>query len=117
MKKYFTVISLMSMLCLFFSCSSGTSDKDILRYGNLQDVGMSDAQLEKAVNLYRDAVQANRITGVQILVARHGKVVVHEGLGYRDLEKRLPMEKDSHARMASITKTVVATGVLKLAED
>jgi len=105
------------LLCLCFISCSRTQDKGILEYGKPQDVGMSDVQLEKAVDLFKTAVQENRVTGVQLLVARHSKVVVHEGIGYRDLENELPMEKNSHIRMASITKTVVATGVLKLAEE
>jgi len=78
---------------------------------------MSEVQLEEAVTLFKTAVDEDRITGVQLLVARRGIVVVHEALGYRDLENQLPMEKDSHVRMASITKTVVASGVLKLQEE
>lgn len=117
MKKFLKVIPIVVMLCLYFGCGSKPSDKGILEYGMPQDVGMSDVQLEKAVNLFKIAVQENRITGVQLLVARQGKVVVHEGLGFRDLDNHLPMEKNTHIRMASITKTVVASGVLKLAEE
>jgi CubicO group peptidase (beta-lactamase class C family) len=117
MKKLLIVIPLVIMLYLSFGCSKRILDKGILKYGKPQDIGMSDEKLEEAVNLFNIAVQENRITGVQLLVARHGKVVVHEGLGYRDLENRQSMEKNSHIRMASITKTVVASGVLKLAEE
>ena len=117
MKKLLTVIALTILLCLYFGCDSKPSDKGFLEYGVPQDVGMSDVQLEKAVNLFKIAVEENRITGVQLLVARHGKVVVHEGLGSRDLENHLPMQKNTHVRMTSITKTVVASGVLKLAEE
>ena len=116
-KKLFAVSPLIILLCLCFISCSRTQDNGLLEYGKPQDVGMSDVQLEKAVSLFKTAVEENRITGVQLLVARHGKVVVHEGIGYRDLQNHLPMEKNSHVRMASITKTVVASGVLKLAEE
>jgi CubicO group peptidase (beta-lactamase class C family) len=117
MKKILKVIPIVVMLCLYIGCDSKPSKNGIIEYGMPQDVGISDVQLEKAVNLYKIAVQQNRITGVQLLVARHGKVVVHEGLGFRDLENHLHMEKNTHIRMASITKTVVASSVLKLAEE
>ena len=117
MKRLLKVIPIVIMLCPYFGCGSKPSDKDILEYGMPHDVEMSDVQLKKAVNLFKIAVQENRITGVQLLIARQGKVVVHEGLGFRDLENHLPMEKNTHIRMASITKTMVASGVLKLAEE
>jgi CubicO group peptidase (beta-lactamase class C family) len=117
MKKFIKVIPIVVMLCLYFSCNNKPSDRAILEYGKPEDVGMSDIQLEKAVSLFKIAVHENRITGVQLLVARRGKVVVHEGLGYRDLENQLPMQKNTHVRMASITKSVVASGLLKLTEE
>lgn len=88
-----------------------------IEYGVPQDVGMSRSRLEDAVDIYKRAAEEDRVTGVQLLVARHGKVVVHEAFGHRDLENRFLMEKNTLVRMASNTKTVVATGVLILAED
>jgi len=117
MKKSYLIIPLVTLLYFSFDCSHKSSAKDILQYGTAQDVGMSEEQLEQAVNLFKVAVGEDRVTGVHLLVARHGRVVLHEGLGLRDLENHLPMEKDSHIRMASITKPVVASGVLKLAEE
>ena len=118
MKRLLFICTLVILLCFSIDCNNkGPLDRDILKYGKPQDVGMSEVQLEEAVTLFKTAVDEDRITGVQLLVARRGIVVVHEALGYRDLENQLPMEKDSHVRMASITKTVVASGVLKLQEE
>jgi CubicO group peptidase (beta-lactamase class C family) len=113
MRKYLLILT----LCACIICCHKPIVKSVLEYGAPQDVGMSQAQLDKAVDLFRGAVKEEKVTGVQLLVARHGKVVVHKGLGYRDLENQLPMEKDTHVRMASITKTAVASGVLKLADE
>ena len=78
---------------------------------------MSPKRLADAVGVFRRAVEDGRVTGVQLLVARNDKVVVDEALGWRDLEKRLPMERNTLVRMASNTKSVVATGILKLVDD
>lgn len=79
--------------------------------------GFSPEGLSAALDTIRRAVDENRITGVQILVARDGRVVAHEAMGVRDLEQGLLMEKNSLLRMASTTKTFVATGILLLAQD
>jgi len=82
-----------------------------------EEAGFSLEGLNAALDTIRRAVEENRITGVQLLVARDGKVVAHEAMGVRDLEQNLPMEKNSLLRMASTTKTFVATGILLLAQD
>jgi len=78
--------------------------------------GFDGGKLAAAASLYRDAVDRDDIRGVVLLVARGEKVVLHEAIGWRDKENRLPMEKDTLFRFASNTKAVVATGALILAE-
>lgn len=87
-----------------------------LSYGKPADVGMSAAVLEGAVGLYREAVARGDLVGVVLLVARQGRVVVHEAIGQRDEERGLPMERATLFRMASNTKPVVATAVAQLVE-
>ena len=89
----------------------------VLQSGTAEEVGMSPADLGAAVDIMRRAVAADQTTGVQLLVARHGRIVMHEALGLRDLERQLPMERNTLLRMASVTKTVVATGILMLVEE
>lgn len=84
--------------------------------GTPQEVGMSAAVLEGAVGLYREAVASGDLVGAVVLVARHGKIVVHEAIGQRDWQRNLPMEKTTMFRMASNTKPVVATAIAILVE-
>jgi CubicO group peptidase (beta-lactamase class C family) len=44
-------------------------------------------------------------------------IVLHEAIGWRDKERRLPLDKDTAFQMASNTKPVVAAGVLMLSEQ
>jgi CubicO group peptidase (beta-lactamase class C family) len=78
---------------------------------------MSASVLRAAVDTYRRAVDAGRLTGAQLLVARRGTIVIHEAVGFRDLEQELPMETSTLVRLASNTKSVVATGILMLVDD
>src|SRR5690606_1393434 len=76
----------------------------------------SAAVLDGAVGLYREAVARGDLVGAVVLVARNGKVVVHEAIGQRDWQRNLPMEKNTMFRMASNTKPVIATAIAKLVE-
>jgi len=87
-----------------------------LSTGRAQDVGMSQAVLDGAVGLYRETVARDDLVGVVLLVARNGTIVLHEAVGLRNREPRLPMEKNTLFKMASNTKPVVATGAAILVE-
>jgi len=87
-----------------------------LTTGTPADVGMSVGILAGGVARYQEAVDAGDLVGVVLLVARDGKVVLHEALGWRDKARGIPMEKSTMFRMASNTKPVVATGIGILAD-
>ena len=85
--------------------------------GTPAEVGMSAGVLAGGVALYEEAVQRGDLVGAVLLVAKDGKVVLHEALGWRDRARDIPMEPNTLFRMASNTKPVVATGVAMLVED
>lgn len=80
-------------------------------------VGMNGARLAEAVRLYRDAVERDDIRGAVLLVARRGRVVLHEAVGWRNFENRQPMARDTLFRMASNIKPLTAASILVLADD
>jgi CubicO group peptidase (beta-lactamase class C family) len=87
-----------------------------LSRGTPQDVGMSPAVLEAGMGLYREAVASGELVGAVLLVARNGKVVLHEAVGSRNWEANLPMERNTMFRMALNRKPVISTAVAMLAE-
>jgi CubicO group peptidase (beta-lactamase class C family) len=89
----------------------------VLTSGTPGEVGMSSAILEAGVQLYRDAVEAGDLVGAVLLVAKDGKVVLHEAVGWRHKGRGLPMERNTMFRMASNTKAPVATAVSILVEE
>lgn len=80
-----------------------------------EEVGMSTARLERARTVLKSAVD-ERVAGSTVgLIARDGKVVLHEAFGER--APGAPIPRDAIARLASITKTVTAVAVLMLHEE
>jgi len=82
-----------------------------------EDVGMSAAILQAGVRLYREAVDRGDLVGAVLLVARDGKVVLQEPLGWRNKARGLRMEPNTMFRMASNTKPTIATSVSILVEE
>lgn len=111
-KSFFCLILL---LLLIFN--SSIAQEVTLYNGSATDVGMSQTVLDSAVQLYKDVIQKEGLRGAVLLVARNGKVVLFEAIGWLDFENKLPMEKSTMFRMASNTKPIIATAIAMLEEQ
>ncbi len=58
--------------------------------------GFDEHRLERITeHLQQRYIDAGRIAGCQIIVARHGQVGYFRSFGLRDLERSLPVEEDT----------------------
>ena len=85
--------------------------------GKPADVGMDETVLNAAVHLLEQAVEKDTLRSAVLLVARNGKVVLQEAVGWKDKTKGIAVKKDAMFRMASNTKPVIATGISILVEE
>ena len=82
-----------------------------------EKVGMSSERLERIGIVMRKLIDEEKIPGTVSLVARKGKVVHFEANGLRDVERELPMERDTIFRLYSQTKPVTGAAVMILFEE
>jgi CubicO group peptidase (beta-lactamase class C family) len=80
-------------------------------------VGFSSERLARLTTFFQGAVDKGAIPGVTLLVARDGKQVYLQALGYQDREKSIPMKPDAIFRIASMTKPITSVAVMMLAEE
>ena len=79
--------------------------------------GVSPSQLERASGLIQSEVESGRLGAAAILVARHGRVVLHRGFGrLSPAPDAPPVSPDSVFLLASITKPVTACSLMLLVE-
>lgn len=78
--------------------------------------GFDAQRLAGAVQGMRRDVERGLIPGVVLLLARHGRLVLHEALGLQDPQAGTPMERDAIFRIYSMTKPLTSLAVLQLAE-
>lgn len=82
-----------------------------------ESVGMSSERLARIDSHFQKYIDDGRLTGWQISVARHGKVVHHALAGYRDAAAATPVDADTIWRIYSMTKPIVAVLALQLWEE
>lgn len=81
------------------------------------DSGFDLERLAVAHATMQSFVDRGDHAGIITLLARDGRIVDVQTHGYRDLERKLPMERDTICRLYSMTKIVTSVGVLCLLED
>jgi CubicO group peptidase (beta-lactamase class C family) len=82
-----------------------------------ESVGMSSPRLARIAEALKSDIDAGRMPGAVIAIARKGKLVYYEAFGFLDKAKGTPMPKDAIFSIASMTKPVVAVAALTFAEE
>lgn len=65
----------------------------------------------------RHLLDSTRVPSLSVAVAKGGRIVWEEGFGYADLASRTPATAATLYSMASISKPITATGLMRLAEQ
>src|ERR1044071_2974207 len=65
----------------------------------------------------RKFVDAGSLAGAATLVWQDGKVIQAAGVGWRDIELELPIERNTLFRIASMTKPITSTAALMLFDE
>lgn len=82
-----------------------------------KSAGFDPVRLEVLHATTKRFVDEGQHAGVITLLARDGKLVDFQTYGYRDVEKKLPMERDTICRVYSMSKIITSVATLILLEE
>ena len=94
-----------------------TRGTQVLETGKPADVGMSAERLARITDHLEAETQNSDVTSASVLVARHGKVILHRGFGKLNPHPDSPAtQPDTIYLLASISKPVSVCGLMLLVE-
>jgi CubicO group peptidase (beta-lactamase class C family) len=82
-----------------------------------ESVGMSAPRLARIGPAFRKEIDQGQLPGAVLLVARKGKLVYAEALGFQDKAAGKPIALDSIFRIYSMTKPLVSVAAVMLMEE
>ena len=88
-----------------------------LPWAEPHEVGVSAERLEQIPVAMQRYVDEGRVGGIVTAVARRGRLVHWNAVGFRDLESRDPLEPNDIFRIYSMTKPITSVAVMMLVED
>lgn len=92
----------------FFKVEDGLETSKINRLGFSfpENVGMSSEKLAQIDKIAQKAIDGKMAPGMQVLVARKGKVVYQKSFGYQTYDKQTKVNNDDLYDVASLTKMI-----------
>ena len=82
-----------------------------------EEVGLSSDRLRRIGDHLQRYIDAGKLAGTLMLVARRGRIAYLEPRGHLEIEKRRPVAPDSIFRIYSMTKPIVSVGLMMLWEQ
>jgi CubicO group peptidase (beta-lactamase class C family) len=104
-------------LCVAAAASCATQTTRALPTATPGALGLAPAGLGRIVPALQPLVDSAATGGIYAVVARHGHIAYERTFGWRDVATRTPLRRDDVFRIYSMTKPVVAVGVLRLVEE
>jgi len=107
----------LSAICIFLSLAVSVSAQDLSKISRPEEAGFSSERLSRITQFFQWEVDQGAIPGAVLVVARNGKIVYRQAIGYQDREKKIPMKPDAIFRIFSMTKPVASVAVMMLVEE
>jgi CubicO group peptidase (beta-lactamase class C family) len=107
----------MNRLALLLALVVAVSAHAQLPKASAKSAGFDPERLEVLHATTRRFVEQGKHAGLITLIARYGQIVDFQAYGWRDVEKQLPMERDTICRVYSMSKIVTCVATLMLMED
>jgi CubicO group peptidase (beta-lactamase class C family) len=84
---------------------------------NPAQLGFDAVRLGRVGKVFQDYVDAKKLPGAVVLIARNDKVTFFQAFGFQDREKQIAMTTNSIFRIASMTKPIVTAAAMMLVEE
>jgi CubicO group peptidase (beta-lactamase class C family) len=106
-----------AIACLSAIASCAPRNKPALPSARAEALGLSQSALDQIAPALQAFVDSGKVSGIYALIARRGSIGYEKTFGRMDLARREPMRRDAIFRIYSMTKPVIAVGILRLVED
>lgn len=97
--------------------SEGTSDKMVPGNIRLTNSNSSSAEFEECDKIVGSFMKKWTIEGASVAISKDGKLLYAKGFGFADTASGIETQPYSKFRIASISKLVTATAIMKLQEE
>ena len=96
---------------------AGHAFAEVLPTAEPVTVDVSPDRLSRIRTVLQKEIDADRMPGAVVMIARRGQLIYSEAIGFQDKAAGKPMTKDAIFRIYSMTKPLAAVGAMMLVEE
>ncbi len=85
--------------------------------GSAQEAARRADRFEPVRAAIRRVMDSTGVPAITVALAQNGRITWEEGFGWADREKRIPATEHTMFSLASISKPITATGLMRLVEE
>ena len=93
------------------------SDNGRLGFDYPQNLGFNPDKLSDIDSIAKIALEEKMTPGMQILIARKGKVIYNKNFGYHTYDQKIPVKENDVYDLASVTKILATLPILMTLEE
>jgi CubicO group peptidase (beta-lactamase class C family) len=110
----FCVAGLVFFLTVF---SARAQDSNPFPEATPESQGIPAASLKGLTDIVQGYVDDELIVGAELLIIKNRRTVLHQTIGWKDREEKIPMERNTIFNIRSMTKPITGTATQILAEE
>ncbi len=120
-RKWLLIMLVVALLA--FSITSSASlraaapDQSAFARATPESVGLSASDVQAIAARARELAEDEDTVGAEIMIVKNRKIVLHEAFGWRDIEDRQPMQRNTIFCIRSMTKPLVGAAVQMLIDE
>jgi len=121
---YKVLFSFTISLLFLSSCSSSASNNGKKKpassgrpFNPKELLAYDPKNADKRIDEFMQELHRTRSFNGNVLVAKHGKIIYENAIGWADYLHKIPLNINSQFELASVTKTITSTAVLMLMEQ
>ena len=96
---------------------AGPSTAEVLSIAKPETVDVSPDRLSRIRTVLQKEVDADRMPGAVVMIARRGQLIYSEAIGFQDKAAGKPMSKEAIFRIYSMTKPLASVAAMMLVEE
>ena len=96
---------------------AGPAFAEVLSTAKPETVDVSPDRLSRIRTVLQKEIDADRMPGAVVMIARRGQLIYSEAIGFQDKAAGKPMSKDAIFRIYSMTKPLASVAAMMLVEE
>ncbi len=96
---------------------AGPAFAEVLSTAKPETVDVSPNRLSRIRTVLQQEIDADRMPGAVVMIARRGQLIYSEAIGFQDKAAGKPMTKDAIFRIYSMTKPLASVAAMMLVEE